>query len=307
MENIKNHLHKEVPNKYSYPVLIFIVLVFAIIIYFAFSNSKTKRNENEGRSSTTSYPSDSNLNNVSYVSESAESSVVGMEFVNEDLFNKQNYSDLNYQFCITDKVLPVIPIDLVRFDTETEDIILGRSGVYLFKNMSTYINNDAGILGAYELFKQILNGEFSIQNPPVLKTIKNAYPKSCVGDSEGMTSLGYLKEINYQGADNAYLIIYFGKTQSSHVNKEYFPLYSTIIAKKDDDYASFNLSLKYSDISKQNTLDQCEFAGDDGYKDIDTKTEEGINCVRRVLDNDLDQSKIDSVMDHFNELYELKN
>lgn len=120
-----------------------------------------------------------------------------------------------------------------------------------------------------------------------------------------MIPLGYLKKFDYPGTDAAYLLVFFGSNQSL-VSHDYFPLQILILSKVYTDYGIVSTSGPYSQLTKSNSLDNCETTSASNSKYIDTFSDTGKRCVIQKLGEELDDVKLQSIINEVTTVFSLK-
>jgi hypothetical protein len=110
--------------------------------------------------------------------------------------------------------------------------------------------------------------------------------------------------VNYKGIDNAFLFLNYGDTQST-VGKGFFPAQFTIISRINTDISLISISpfTLWDLLIENNTLTDCETEGEIY---IEIFNEPGKSCVENVINTQLDQSKVDAIVNEALEIYKIK-
>ena len=173
----------------------------------------------------------------------------------------------------------------------------------IFKELSKYAHNHFYISNGQEAFDLVLNGNVALEKIPSLATYTLTMLVPCT--SANPVPAGYLQKINFPLTDSAYVLIFFGSSQSLTA-KSFMPIYINIISKIEEDYALISLNeIEYQLLSKNNELENCE-KKNGIYATINIFEEESKKCVIDELSKNLDLGQVNLIVQELLELFKIQ-
>lgn len=281
------------------------VVILSFIALAAFTTSFIFLKKDTNGSST---DNDSNTL-ISFVDSSIpEQLAKDYDFVNEGMFEVSTSTNL-FNDCQGDGASPLASVNVTNYffnpneDYEETKEELGSVFMSIFGDMPQYIDNHELIKTNYEDLVRLLN-EGEITTDDLGSTIyKKGFRVACGG--EGRIPIAKALEFNYPKTDKAYLVIGFGSYQST-TNSNWMPLDFKFVSKIGNNYSVATANSEYKYFTHSNNLAKCEEPSGYDYDYINTFSENGKTCVIDALEKDLDQSKINQIIQKFITTFALK-